>query len=251
MLGVAAHGAVIEPDALGREHPLLSVEREPPAVLLYEEMRDHRGREEPALDQLPGFRNGVEDRWCGVLTRFGGGLGLVRRAGDDEAHPSGATMRQPTALLEANALDVALARGVQELDALLGHVFRREVTTPLRLRPRLRRGRRRWRKSGRWRRVKGERRGEGHELLLHLRELQLELRDVDTLRLRGVDAPAKKLQLLLELLVGAPKLVALGGHFRQRRLRARECDLEPRDATERVLELSTLRRVCLAHGANL
>jgi hypothetical protein len=54
--------------------------------------------------------------------------------------------------------------------------------------------------------------GKRPELLVRLLELDLQLPGVDPLGLRDVDAPAKQLDPLLELLLGAPQLVALGGY---------------------------------------
>lgn len=84
--------------------------------------------------------------------------------------------------------------------------------------------------------------GERVELGLGLGELDLQLRRVDALGLGDVDTPAQKLQLLLELLVGSPQLVALGGHLGECLLRRRECGLELRDAGRELLRVKLLAR---------
>src|SRR5208282_637470 len=98
--------------------------------------------------------------------------------------------------------------------------------------------------------------GEGVDLLLHLGELDLQLRHVDALGLRLENAPPQKLELLLELLVRAPKLVPLGRHLRERglrtgkrSLRAAERRLQLLDATDQCLALRTLAGHIRAHGA--
>ena len=156
------------------------------------------------------------------------------------------------ALLEVDALGLALERGVEDLDALLGQILGRQVATACRLGAWLRTGGRRRRRVTR--RVARQRRrrrvvdllGERVELRLGLGELHLQLRHVDALGLCNEDAPSQKLQVLLELLVRPAQLVALGGHLRQRRPRARESGLELRDTRDELLLIEERAR---EHGA--
>jgi hypothetical protein len=56
------------------------------------------------------------------------------------------------------------------------------------------------------------------ELAQLRRELQLELRRVEPLRLRGEQPPAQQRQLVLQVLVGEPQVVVLDRQRRERRL---------------------------------
>ena len=113
---------------------------------------------------------------------LGHGLTFVRRPSEHKTHATSASIPELEALLEADALDLAFERGVENLHALLRHLFGPEVATPGRLGARL----------GGWRRVLGGRRGvarrvacprdrgvfielcrERVELRLRLRELHL------------------------------------------------------------------------------
>ena len=78
----------------------------------------------------------------------------------------------------------------------------------------------------------GEFHADHRELLFRLRELDLELCDVDALGLRRIDASPKKLQLLLELFVRTLQLVALRCHLGERGLRTGERSLQVCDTTE-------------------
>ena len=158
VLGVTAHRAVVELDAVGREHPRLAVEGQAPAVLAHKERRDHRGSQKPSLDQLLGLgdRHQIEDRLI-ALGVFAGDrlLDLVGRPRDDQTDRTRATIAQPETLFEADALGLALEGRVEDLDALLGHLLGAEVATTGRLGPRLGGGRRR---------IRGGRLGIGREL---------------------------------------------------------------------------------------
>ncbi len=70
-------------------------------------------------------------------------------------------------------------------------------------------------------------RGERGELGAGLGKFDLELGRIEPLGLGDEDATAQKLKLLLELLVGASQLVALGGYLRERRLQMRDTVDEP------------------------
>ena len=261
MLGVAAHRAVVDREALGRLDPRLPVEGQSPAVLLHHQVRDHRGSEQAAREQLLGH-GGRDQLEHGLLVRagrVGGGCRLVGRSGDDHAHPAAATIPQLEALLEADALDGAFERGIEDLHALLGQILVAEVATAGRLDAPLGRGRRLRgvaRQVGRCRRrgLVVELFGEGVELRLGLCELHLQLRGIDALGLREVDPPSKKLHLLLELLVGTAQRVTLSGHLRERRLRShqrrvrgRERRFELRDTSD---ELRPVEGHALEHSAS-
>jgi hypothetical protein len=108
---------------------------------------------------------------------------------------------------------------IQELDAHLGHVGKTEIASALRLRPGLV-------VIGRLRLVVLaldialarrclEKPSEFLELGFLLREFELELRDIDSLGLRRVDALLEKSKLLDDSVVRAPESVALGAHDRE------------------------------------
>ncbi len=58
VLGVTAHRAVVELDAIGGEHEREAMKRDPPAVLAHDDVRDHRRSEQPSREQLLGHGRG-------------------------------------------------------------------------------------------------------------------------------------------------------------------------------------------------
>ena len=225
VLRVATHHAVINTDALRAQHLREPVERDPEPELLHQDVGDQRRREEPALEQLLRHRR-RDDHGARLptvlvdlvfdLAPFGVDS-LVLHAGDDYPDRAAASIRVPAALLEADRLRLVGHRGVGDLDPLLGHVLVAEITatTSVWTRTATAGGRGVFRDfldriGVRIERGVGLRLlRHGVEFLLRLGELDGELREVDPLGLGLEDPPAKQLEMLLQLLVGAAKLVPL------------------------------------------
>ena len=224
VLGVAAHRAVVEPEALGRGHPRLAVEGQPPAVLLHQHVRDHRGSEQAAREQLLGHRGGDQLEHgllvaaCRARRRLRSCRSLARR-------PRARDRRDGTRSLKLSSKPMRSAlpssAGSRISTRSSGRSSSARLRRPVGLGRVLAAG-------GGAAGSLAESVGGGaasasscvasaSSFACVCRELHLQLRDVDALGLRDVDAPTKKLQLLLELLVGAAQLVALGGDLRERR----------------------------------
>ncbi len=116
VLGIPALHAIVETDAIRREHLAEPMKRHAEAVLGDEHARNHRRREKSAL--LHFFRHIHRDE----LTVFF----LVGGVGDDNAYRRRAAEAEPIAFFEPNALCFSLEFGVQKLDAFFGQVFARE-----------------------------------------------------------------------------------------------------------------------------
>jgi hypothetical protein len=245
VLRITAHRAVIEHEPFGREHLREANERQPEPVLGHQDVRDQAGCEQPATKELLGLRNRY-DRRGPVLLRL-----LVLRARRHDAHRATAPVGHHAALLEADPFDRSFEGRVQDLHPLLGHRHGGEIAATLALRLVSL-----WRRVVRARRAgRGIRRGIQLELggepndLLHLvGELDLQLRDVDPLGLRHEDAAAEQLELLLELLVRTPQLVALGGD--PRKCLRRRGELRPERGDMRAhLSVRLRRRLELRHAS--
>ncbi len=216
-----AHRAAIEVEALAREALLLTIQRQPVAVLVDGDLRQQRRRGQKPRERPRRHRRGG-DR----LARDA--LDAVLGACDDDAHGAGLAPAELDRLLEADALGLAFERGVEQLVALLGERQRAHVAPPLgfglgSVRLRGRRGG--WRRGGRLGRVgrgrgrvgRGRGRGiaelvgERVELRLLLGELQLELPRVDALGRGHEDALAEQLELEQGLVIGGEQPRMVGG----------------------------------------
>ena len=246
VLGVAAHRAVIEHEPFGGEHLREADERQPEPVL-----------RRPGCARRGWVRAARGERapWASAtvtivvvpssLVSLYFARAVTTRTGPPRRYAESA------ALLEADPLDHSFERRVQDLHPLLGHRRGGEVAAAFALGlvcapearrpsptcwPRIRRG------------LELQLGGEPNHLLHLVGELDLQLRDVDPLGLRHEDAAAKQLELLFDLLVGPPQLVALGGHPRELLRRRRELGPERGDVLAH-LGVGLRRRLELRHGS--
>ena len=194
----AAHRAAIDACTESREAVFLAMERQSVAELVARDVREQRRCRERARDQLPRKLGGGDRRGIAVAD-------LVLDARDHEADVARASPHQLVAVFGTDALRGTLEREVGELDALLGQVQLGEPTTTLG--PRLALAARGGVVVG----IRGawQSAGERIELTQLRRELQLELLRIDALSLCDHEAPARELDLKLQVVVARAQSITL------------------------------------------